>query len=148
MDVRQLIQEYLSKAQMMHIATSHDNHPWAATTYFAADIDMNLYWMSKASRRHSQEISKNSKVARTIVLPHNYGEKVRGIQFEGEARELKGDDLQAGRNIFSSRYWIVGDTAGLNSDPDPLLCYQVKPNLIVLFDEVNFPDNPRQELKI
>lgn len=25
-------------------------------------------------------------------------------------------------------------------------CYQVKPCIIVLFDEVNFPKNPRQEL--
>lgn len=33
----------------------------------------------------------------------------------------------------------------LLSGEDPHKLYQIKPELFVLFDEINFPDNPRQE---
>lgn len=149
MDLRALVQDYLVKAQMMHIATSRDHQPWIATVYFAPDIDMNLYWMSRASRRHSQEIAENPKVAGTIVLPHNYGDKVRGLQFEGIAKQLSDGDAQKGINIYSSRFWIVEDRATTaNEGEDQHFCYQIHPSKFVLFDEVNFPNDPRQELKL
>ncbi len=149
MDLRKIIQEYLTTAQMMHLGTSHGNKPWVTTVYFAADIELNFYWLSRKSRRHSSEISKNSHVAGAIVLPHNYGDKVRGIQFEGEARELSDEDANAGRTIYKSKYWIVEDPVmSAVEGGDPQICYQVKPSKILLYDEVNFPQNPSQELKI
>lgn len=149
MDLRELVRDYLTKAQIMQIATVRDHQPWVATVYFATDIDLNLYWMSRASRRHSQEILENPKVAGVIVLPHNYGEKVRGIQFEGNARQLSDGDAQAGINIYSSRFWIVEDRATTVSEGgDQHFCYQIRSSKFVLFDEVNFPNDPRQELKL
>lgn len=147
MDIRTLVQDYLTKAQMMHLATSHGSRPWVTTVYFAADIDLNLYWLSRKNRRHSREIANNSHVAGTIVLPHNYGDKVRGLQFEGEARELKNEDELSGRNIYSSKYWIVEDRVlNTNEGVDLQACYQVRPERFVLYDEVNFPNDPTQEL--
>ncbi len=148
MDLRELVRDYLSKAQVMQIATSHDHQPWVATVYFATDIDLNLYWMSRVSRRHSQEILENPKVAGAIVLPHNYGEKVRGIQFEGTAKQLSDGDAQSGINIYSSRFWIVEDRANAADGSDQRGCFQIRPSKFILFDEVNFPDNPRQELQL
>jgi uncharacterized protein YhbP (UPF0306 family) len=148
MDLRRIIQEYLTTAQMMHIGTDRGNKPWVTTVYFAADIELNLYWLSRKSRRHSQDISKNPHVSAAIVLPHNYGDKVRGVQIEGEARELLGVDADAGRNIYKSKYWIVEDrimTAAEGGDPQ--VCYQVRPTKILLYDEVNYPESPSQEFK-
>ncbi|MBI2414594.1 hypothetical protein HYV31_01965 [candidate division WWE3 bacterium] len=31
---------------------------------------------------------------------------------------------------------------------DAHVCYKIKPELIVLFDEVNFPKEPRQEFRL
>ncbi len=133
----------------MHLATSHGSKPWSTPVYFASDIDMNIYWLSRKNRRHSREISNNSHVAGTIVVPHNYGEKVRGLQVEGEARELKDQDAVAGRNIYSSKFWIVEDRAMNRLEgEDKQVCYQLRPERFVLYDEVNFPDNPTQEFKL
>jgi uncharacterized protein YhbP (UPF0306 family) len=148
MDLKMFIQDYLNKAQIMQIATVHDHQPWVATVYFATDVDMNLYWMSRKDRRHSKEIGDNPKVAGTIVLPHNYGDKVRGLQFEGTALELSDGDAQAGINIYSSRYWVVEDRVSPIQGGDGHPCFQIRPSLFVLYDEVNFPENPRQELKM
>lgn len=134
---------------MLHLGTAHGGRPWVTTLYFAADIDMNIYWLSRKSRRHSREIANNSHVAGSIILPHNYGDKVRGLQFEGEARELCGQDSIAGQNIYSSKFWIVEDRAMTAKEgKDDQACYQIRPAKYILFDEVNFPDNPSQELKI
>lgn len=149
MDIRALIQDYLTKAQLVHLGTSHGEKPWVTAVYFAADVDLNLYWLSRKNRRHSREISNNSHVAGTIVLPHNYGDKVRGLQFEGEARELKDEDAISGRNIYSSKFWIVEDRVmNLKEGDTSQVCYQARPVRFVLYDEVNFPDNPSQEFKL
>lgn len=146
MDVRSIIQDYLSKSQMMQLGTSHGNQPWVTTVYYAFDIDLNLYWLSKTTRRHSVEIEKNSKVAGTIVTFHMYGEKVRGLQFEGDARRLTDGEAEQGLNIYKSRYWVVEDRASGGEQPLDTV-FQMKPKNYYLYDEINFPDNPGQTLK-
>lgn len=51
-----------------------------------------IYIGSDPTKRHSGEIEDNSKVAGTFGLPQTDGEKVRGVRFEGEARQLKGEE--------------------------------------------------------
>lgn len=147
--LKNLIQDYLQKAKMMQVATAKDIQPWACTVYFAFDSSFNLYWISTSDRRHSQEIAHNEKVAGTIVLPHSPGDDVRGLQFEGVATELKGDAAMSGMKIYADRYGVAPKRVGRILDgTDGHMCYRIKPKMIVLFDEENFPDKPRQECKI
>ncbi len=149
MDLASIVRDFLTTAQLMYLGTAHGGRPWVAPVYFAADVDMNIYWLSRVGRRHSVELSNNSHVAGSIALPVNYGEKVRGLQFEGEARLLEGQDADSGRNIYSSKFWIVEDrAASVAEGGDPRICFQVRPSRFVLYDEVNFPDNPSQEFKL
>src|ERR1700690_33649 len=105
MELRKLIEDYLKEAKMLQIATSKNNQPWSCTVYFAFDDKLNLYWISKPNRRHSEEIRNNDKVAGVIVLPHTPGDKVRGLQFQGIAKELSNkDDATAGMKYYAKRY--------------------------------------------
>jgi len=144
MDVKKLISEYFESAQMLQIITTNGYQPWGATVYFAYDQDLNLYWISRPDRRHSSELSLNKKVAGVIAKYHTYGEKVRGIQIEGEAFELKNEDASNAMEIYTKRYSVPRARA-LNLSGH--IVYKLKPTYIVLFDEVNFPENPRQEYK-
>jgi uncharacterized protein YhbP (UPF0306 family) len=149
MDLRALIGEYLQKAVMLQVATSVGDRPWACTVYFASDDSLNLYWISKADRRHSQEILKNPHVAGTVVLPHTPGDDVRGIQLSGTAGALS-DPSQAavGLQHYAKRFGMGQDRVdAIRGGTDGHVCYRIKPNLFVLFDEVHFPDNPRQEYR-
>ncbi len=150
MNLRQLIEEYLKQATLMQVATVRNNQPWACSVYFAADPNMNLYWLSKPDRRHSIEISENEKVAGTIVLPHTPGDKVRGIQFEGVAKELKNKtEVTEAMTIYAKRFGMPKDRMNeIISHTDGHVCYQVTPSLYVLFDEINFPDASRQEYEL
>lgn len=149
MDLASIIRDFLTTAQLMHLGTTHGGKPWVTPVYFAADIELNLYWLSRRNRRHSIEIGNNSHVGGSIVIPVNYGEKVRGLQFEGEARQLDGQDADAGRNIYSSKFWIVEDRVmSAIEGGDPQVCYQIRPSKFMLYDEVNFPQSPSQEYKL
>lgn len=147
---RKLIEDYLKEAKMLQVATSKNKQPWVCTVYFAFDENLNLYWISLPSRRHSEEIRNNEKVAGVIVLPHALGDKGRGIQFQGVAKELtKKDEAAAGMKYYAERYGMKpGRVKAILDGSDGHMCYKITPKLYVLFDEVNFPDNPRQEYSI
>ena len=149
MDLRNLIEEYLKEANMLQVVTAKDNQPWAATVYFAFDKNLNLYWISKPDRRHSVEIRENPKVAGVVVLAHTHGDKVRGLQLEGVAEEMSAEGIDEGLKVYSERFWLPEERIkAILADTDGHRVYIIRPTLFVLFDEKNFPDNPRQEFKI
>ncbi len=147
MDIKKLIKEYLEKARLMQVATSENNQPWVCSVYFAFDDKLNLFWISTPERRHSQEIYGNEKAAGTIVLPHTPGDKVRGIQFQGFAKRLTGArEMKYGMDVYATRMKMNPDRKKkILEGKDDHSPYQITPTTFVLFDVLNFPNNPRQE---
>lgn len=144
------ITDYLKEAKMLQVATVKNNQPWVCTVYFAHDEQLNLYWLSKPNTRHSQEIKQNEKVAGTIVLPQNPGDKIRGLQLQGVAKELHNqEEVRAGMKYYAQRFGMNEERVeAIINNTDGHFCYKITPNLFVLFDTLNFPDNPRQEYKL
>jgi len=154
LDLRKLVIDYLNEAKLMQIATVKDNKPWVATFWYVHDEDLNLYFISRRNRRHSLELKKNPNVAGTIVKPHTRGsgEKVRGLQFEGTCHDLTDEpgELEKVKKLYLAKYKLAEDIP-LNQLSDPkwtATYYVVHPKAFVLFDEMNFPRYPRQELKL
>ena len=88
MDLKKLIEDYLKEAKLMQLATSANNQPWACSVWFGSDEDLNIYWFSSTTRRHSKEVMENPKVGAAVVLPHTPEDAPRGLQLEGTARLL------------------------------------------------------------
>ncbi len=145
-----LVREYLDEAKLMQIATAKENRPWVASVWYVNDDKLNLYFISRRARRHSLEIKENENVAGAIVVPHTVGsgEKVRGLQFEGTARECKGKEIEKAKEIYIEKYSSaeIIPTEKLKDPKFIASFYMIKPKMFVLFDEVNFPNEPRQEL--
>lgn len=91
MDVEQIVREYIDKSPHLSLATAANNKPWVCEVHFAYDQDLNLYFRSKSSRRHSQEIVQNSSVAGNIVKQHALDEYPHAIYFEGTAAMMVDD---------------------------------------------------------
>ena len=148
-NIEKLIREYLIDGQtrMMQVATCVDNKPWICTVYYAVDEDLNLYWMSKPERRHSEEIIQNSTIVATVVHDQQPPRKDhRSVTIEGTAQELSGAEalkpiLLYGKQLASPKEWI--QAVKLATDPHKI--YKLKPSKFVIFDDVNFPENPKQE---
>jgi len=75
---------------------------------------------------------------------------VRGIQFQGIAKELTGkSEAKQGMKYYAERYGMKPERVNAILDcSDGHVCYKITPSLYVLFDETNFPDDSRQEYKI
>ncbi|HXS15116.1 MAG TPA: pyridoxamine 5'-phosphate oxidase family protein [Candidatus Saccharimonadales bacterium] len=150
MNTKKLISDYLESARLMQVATTKDNQSWTCTVYFAFDDENNLYWISLPTTRHSKELRGNEKVSGTIVLPHGPGDNVRGMQFQGVAKELtEGDEFQHALDVYAKRMGMK-ETRKENilNGTDGHTVYKIHPTLFVLFDTLNFPENPRQEIII
>ena len=142
------IQKYINKGKMLQIATVSGDQPWSCTVYYASDENLNLYWISKPSTRHSQEIHKHSKVAASIPIKFD-DLIVVGVQLEGIAELIEDqNEIKEKVKLYSDKFnrgdkWYQEFVAGKN----PHKLYRIRPKLFVLFDRVNFPDNDRQEWK-
>lgn len=144
--VQDLVVRYLDQARQMQIATCSGNQPWAATVFFAHDNLNNLYWVSKPDARHSQEIANNPRVAGAISLEHSDTNPARGLQFQGNARQVTDpDEIRHLFLAYGERYNALNQVEDIISGKNPYHLYEAKPELFVLYDEENFPTNPRQE---
>lgn len=148
MDPLELIRQYLPKGRMMQIATVSGDQPWICTVYFVEDDDLNLYWLSLPTRRHSQEIAAHSKVA--VAVPIKFDKPVTGIQAEGVAEPVT--DKQTIADIMrryvdrynSGQQFYDLFVAGQNQH----VLYKFTPSKYVLFDEMTFPDDGRKEINL
>lgn len=148
--LRQLIKDYLIQAKLMQLATAKDNQPWVCSVWFAADENLNIYWFSSTTRRHSGEILKNMKVAAAIVLPHFPTDPPRGLQLQGFAEVLKDKaNIDKAISVYRDRIFPIETINELMQNKDkPHKFYRIKPTQFVLFDAVNFGDNWRQEYNL
>lgn len=147
-DVKQLIEDYLEEVIIMQLATSDDSQPWCCSLHYAFDDDFNLYWISTPETRHSKEISKNPKVAGTIVREHKKEDKPRGLSFQGTAREITdANEIRKLITAYEKRFDWAGAGAEIISGKNPHHLYQIKPEKFIYIDAVNFPGNS-QELKL
>jgi uncharacterized protein YhbP (UPF0306 family) len=94
MDVEKIVREYIDKTVHMSLATVRDNAPWVCEVHFVYDADLNIYFRSLKSRRHSQEIASNANVAGNIIDKYALGDPVVGVYFEGTAKLLETSDEQ------------------------------------------------------
>ena len=149
-NLKKLIQDYLQEAKLMQLATVVENQPWASSVWFAADNDLNIYWISSITRRHSQEVLKNKKVAAAICLPQSPKDTPRGLQLEGTA-ELLTDKKSIVKAIFlfAGRIFTKTQIKQFMKDKNhPHRFYKITPTQFVLFDSLNFPDDSRQEYNL
>ncbi len=151
MEVKDLVKKYLPTVNIMQLATSKNDQPWACTVHFYSDEDCNLYWLSSENRRHSREVKDNDKVAAAIVVHENTPEEnyVIGISVEGVAEFLDSNisdkDWRGVVKKLGHRQELIQE---IRDGKNKHKFYRIKPTNIVLFDNKDFPDNPRQEWSV
>ena len=87
---RQLAQGFCREIGTLTLATVSSDKPWAATVFFAADKNFNLYFVSDHRTRHGRDIEINSRVAATINPEVDNWHDVSGLQIEGSVEVVAG----------------------------------------------------------
>lgn len=141
-DVEKAIREYLPEVVHMSLATSHENKPWVCEVHFVYDNDLNLYFISKPHRRHSQEIETNPNVAGNIVKQHGVGEKPRGVYFEGTAELL--DNVDENHRAFKLYCQRFGTNNSILADGHKF--YKITVQKYYMFDSKESSPSQKYEL--
>jgi uncharacterized protein YhbP (UPF0306 family) len=109
-NLEQIVRENIDKTIHMSLATTRDNKPWVCEVHFAYDDNLNIYYRSLKSRRHSREIELNPNVAGNIVRQHMLDEYPLGVYFEGTAKLLEvGEEQHHAFELLRDRVHAAGN---------------------------------------
>ena len=78
-----------------------DGTPWGTPLHVATDGQY-VYWFSKESTVHSQNIARDSQVSLTLFSPDE-SRGPKGVYINGNVTVLVGDDERAAREIIGTR---------------------------------------------
>jgi uncharacterized protein YhbP (UPF0306 family) len=147
-----LLREYLSDGKLMQVATvGRGGEPWLASVWYAADDQLRLVFASNLARVHSEDIRANPMVSGAVVAMslEGLGQRVRGVTFSGRANQCSGPDVEEAFHTYATRWPRAAELFPVQSlieETTPMRLYRIEPSRYVLFDEVNFPDQPRREI--
>lgn len=151
---RELLEQYVKTGKLMQLATLRANGSPAMCNVwydarFAPDV---LRFISRYDRNHSADIRNDARVAGSIVAIHleALGQQIRGVTFTGTARELNTAGVDSEIQAFVKRWPAsidVIEPGKLARGETPTRLYEVAVDEWVLFDEANFPEQPRQVIR-
>src|SRR5712692_5248599 len=90
---------YLSDHNVLTLATAGPEGLWAAAVFYVND-GFTLYFLSAPNSRHSLNLASQSTVAATIQEDYKDWREIKGIQLEGRASRLDGEEQAAARTHY------------------------------------------------
>ncbi len=147
MDIEQTIRDYLPSIIHLSLATSVNDQPWTTEVHFAYDDDLNLYFRSLSSRRHSQEIDRNPHVSGSIIRQHQIDEYPFGVYFEGKAEQMadENDRMQAFTAI-SKRFGLGREILDEAMQPSGHQFYRITVSKYYVFGKLDGDKGQKYEL--
>lgn len=103
------VKAFLDAHNTMTLATiGPSGEPQAAAVFYAADEQLNLYFLSSPSSRHSQNLMHDARVAVTVHADGQAWQAIRGVQIEGAAEVVEGaTTLAQAARTYAGRYDFV-----------------------------------------
>ena len=141
--LRAEILDFLEGQAAMTVATSASNVPWASSVFYAYDDDLNFYFLSSPTTRHTTNIAGNVKVAVTIIGDEKDWQKVRGVQVDATAVRVGPADLPRAAEVYFGRYPAFRDMVGApeGADEEALVSalehvhfYKITPRMVRMID--------------
>jgi uncharacterized protein len=130
------IPELITQAQVMTLATSGNNGPWAAPVYYLFR-DKKFYFFSSPLSQHIQN-SLDQRCAAAVFSTHASMEKLEGLQMSGTVQQQKpGVRTAAVAGAYARRFGITvsgSDPLGFFQNVFHARLYVFLPDLIYHMD--------------
>lgn len=108
--LRERAQDYLREHHVMTLATAGAEGPWAAAVFYVSD-GFTLFFLSSPTSRHSRALASSPRVAATIQEDYADWPQIKGVQLEGIAWEISGEEEARARKLYGEKYPVVGRLA-------------------------------------
>jgi len=149
---RQLLDEYVSQAKVMQLATTDtDGAPVVCNLWFASGLRPDRLWfISRENRVHCENLRDRPRVAGSVldtVLDELGGTPVRGVTFTGTAQQLPTTGIDEQIEAYLSRWPKANnaiDPKRLASGETHHRVYEIAIDGWILYDEIGSPKSPRQ----
>jgi uncharacterized protein len=95
---------------VLTLAVSSGNNPYCASCFYIYMEEQNLFvFTSDHETRHIRDVveGENYRVAGAIALETKMVGKIRGIQFTGQLRELKGKERETAKRAYLAKFPIA-----------------------------------------
>jgi uncharacterized protein YhbP (UPF0306 family) len=98
--------DYLAGHHVMTLATQGPEGLWAVAVFYANE-GWQLYFLSAGHTRHAQNIAVSPHVAATIQEDYSDWAAIKGIQLEGMARLLAGEEREAAIASYANKFQFL-----------------------------------------
>jgi uncharacterized protein YhbP (UPF0306 family) len=109
-EMRPILRAFLKEQSTLALGTAalENGSPQVAPMFFASDDDFNLYWISDPDSRHSANLRDWNDAAAAIFAPTWDWAGIKGVQIEGDAMPVDGDDeRQRALDLYSAKFPFV-----------------------------------------
>ena len=133
-NVRVLALDYLRDHQVMTLATTGNEGPWAAAVFYV-NKEFDLYFLSAGHTRHAQNISINYRASAAIHEDYKDWPTIKGIQLEGVVDHLHGSERQNAISLYQAKYpFIKGAVPQLRRSLAKVNWYRLVPSRLYFID--------------
>jgi nitroimidazol reductase NimA-like FMN-containing flavoprotein (pyridoxamine 5'-phosphate oxidase superfamily) len=102
-DPEAVAREIIDGNRDMTLATADETGlPWASPVWYAHSDYREFFWVSSPEARHSRNLATRPELAIVIFDSHVPG-AAQAVYMAADAKQLEGDELERGIEIFSSR---------------------------------------------
>lgn len=151
--MKKQILQFLKTQNLMSLATSIHNKPWACTVYFAVDQKLNIYFVSPPEADHCRYLSKNKYIACSIYnSQQKVNSKKEGLQLSGtvtvisKVEEIKKALILWNKANPGAEKYINWDNMVKKIITSKV--YKIKPKLFKYFNEALYGDKELKEFKL
>ena len=128
---------YLRSHSVMTLATTGPEGVWAAAVFYVND-EFSLYFLSAPTTRHSRNIAANAGIAATVQEDYKDWPQIKGIQLEGHAYQIQGDERAFAITRYGSKYPLIGNLAkapvAIAKAMSKVAWYKVVPQRLYIID--------------
>ncbi|GAB4171895.1 MAG: pyridoxamine 5'-phosphate oxidase family protein [Rhodocyclaceae bacterium] len=103
--------DYLAGHRVLTLATHGPQGVWAAALFYANE-GFRLYFLSSPSSRHCMDLAADPRVAGTVQDECSDWREIRGLQFEGLAREISSEQVRCARRLYAAKHPLIDRLAG------------------------------------
>jgi len=99
---------FIHQHHVLTLATCSENKPYCCSCFYVYIDELNLFvFTSEKTTRHIQDTENQKRVSGAIAIETSIVGKIRGLQFTGTIRELKGCDLKTAKSSYLQRFPIA-----------------------------------------
>jgi nitroimidazol reductase NimA-like FMN-containing flavoprotein (pyridoxamine 5'-phosphate oxidase superfamily) len=116
-ELSDLARTVIDSNSYMALGTADEaGHPWVSPVWFASEDYRQFHWVSSPEAQHSRNLAARPEVAIAIYDSSGALGTVEAVYMSGRAKELSGDELERGIELFDrisqkdiARAWGLSD---------------------------------------